>query len=66
MENTVKTLESLSCTMSSEQFENVISLSNTQNKSSYYVCHQYVNIIENYSKFHKNLCSYRSNIDIKS
>ena len=66
MENTVKTLESLSCTMPSEQFENVISLSNTQNKSSYYACNQYVNIIENYSKFHKDLCSYRSNIDIKS
>ena len=35
IESTVKTLESLSSTMSSEQFENVISLSNTQNKSSY-------------------------------
>ena len=66
MENTVKTLESLSSTMSSEQFENVISLSNTQNKSSYYAsCQQYANIVENYSKSHKNLCSHWSNTDIK-
>ena len=35
MESTAKTLESLSSAMSSEQFENIISPSNTQNKSSY-------------------------------
>ena len=35
MESTVKTLESLSCTMLSEQFKNVISLLNTKNKSRY-------------------------------
>ena len=35
MESTVKTLESLSSTMVSEQFKNVISLLNTKNKSSY-------------------------------
>ena len=53
--------------MSSEQFENVISLSNTHNKSSYYTsCQQYVNIVEKYSKLRKNLRSHRSNIDIKS
>ena len=67
MESTVKTLESLPSTMSSEQFGNVISLSNTQNKSSYYrSCQQYVSIVENYSKSRKNLRSHRSNIDIKS
>ena len=67
MENTVKTLESLLSAISSEQFENVISLSNTQNKRSYYVsCQQYVNIVENYSESHKNLRSHWSNIDIKS
>ena len=48
MESTVKTLESLLSRMSSEQFENVISLSNTPQKSSYYAsCEQYVNIVEN-------------------
>ena len=67
MESTVKTLESLSSTLSSKQFENVISLSNTQNKRIYYVsCQQYVNIVENYSKSRKNLRSHQSNIDIKS
>ena len=67
MESTVKTLESLSSTVLSEQFENIMSLSNTQNKSSYYAsCQQYVDIVENYSKLLKNLRSHRSNIDIKS
>ena len=67
MESTVKTLESLSSTVLSEQFENIMSLSNTQNKSSYYAsCQQYADIVENYSKSRKNLRSHRSNIDIKS
>ena len=53
--------------MSSEQFANVISLSNTINKSSHYwSCQQYVSIVENYSKLRKNLRSHRSNTDIKS
>ena len=65
MGNIVKTLESLSSTMSSEQFENVMSLTNTQNKSSYYAsCQQYVNIVEHYSKSRKNLRFHRSNINI--
>ena len=62
MESTVKTLESLSSTMSSEQFENV-----TPNKSSYYAsCQWYANIVKNYSKSRKNLRSNRANINSKS
>ena len=53
--------------MSNEQFEIVIKLSNTQNKSSYYAsCQQYVNIVENYNRLCKNLHYHQSNIDIIS